>query len=101
MFSGPNELESVLASTDPVGQPWLLCFEQSVAFCNPVNVVQDVYPNRSGTNTAYSSDTLRRRFANGERVRVEAYDGYVPGGCHEEVELVFTELPSQIALRSK
>lgn len=92
-FSGPNTLEATLAAVhtrdQPWLQPWLLCFGLSVAFCNPINVVQSLYPNRAGSNVDYSSSALARRFADSERIRIEDFDGYVPRGCHEEVVLTF------------
>ena len=88
-FSGPNTLESALATVQTRDQPWLLCFGLSVAFCNPVNVVQSLYPNRAGSNDDYSPESLARRFADGERICIEDFDGYVPRGCHEEVALTF------------
>jgi Flp pilus assembly protein TadD len=89
----PNTLEAVLsgsAARFAERRPYLLCWERSVAFCNPVNMVQTVYlGNRVGGRADYSAQALRARFDAGERIRVQAYSGYLPEACHEEAALEF------------
>lgn len=93
-FQNPNTLESQLAH-----QAWkyagshgyAICNAVSLAFCNPVNIVQLVYKNRRGTNNGYSIHELFRLFQEGYRIHVEQYSGFVPGSCHQEVELYFTK----------
>jgi hypothetical protein len=92
-FRNPNELEGAIASRAAVFRqthPRLLSFEQSVTFCNPINVVQTFHPNRVGEHVHYSVDALLDRFERGERVDVEAYNGFTPNACHQEVPLHFT-----------
>lgn len=89
-FNNPNTLEAVMAdqAIRYVSQrPRLLCFEQSVAFCAPLNKVQNDYPNRSGKSADMSVEHLARLYAQGFRMDVASYDGFVPNGCHQEVEL--------------
>jgi len=69
--------------------PSLLCFENSVAFCNPINIIQEQVINRSGVNYEYSTDRLAQLFADGYRIDIGAYTGFIPNSCHQEVELVF------------
>jgi hypothetical protein len=91
-FRNPNTLESELAArarTFASSHPRLLCFDTSVTFCNPVNKVQSEYDNRAGTDAANSSEGLAEHFARGARIDVASYDGMVPTGCHQEVELRF------------
>jgi len=92
-FENPNTLESHMAdraSTFQGKYPYLLCFEQSVTFSNPVNRVQDVYvTNRAGTVPEYESEHLAEMFATGYRIRVDAYAGFVPSACEQELKLVF------------
>ena len=91
-FRNPNELEAAIASRTSVfreSHPVLLCFERSVTFCNPVNIVQSFHPNRTGEHVQYGVDEPLKRFERGERVDVQAYSGFVPNGCHQEVELFF------------
>lgn len=90
-FANPNQLEGGLAASTSRFRfgPRLLCYPQSVTFCNPVNKVQTQYDNLAGTQIAYSSQDLAERFARGQRVDVTAYDNFVPTGCHQEVALVF------------
>ena len=90
-FSSPNTLEGLLARNTTVflAQPRLLCFEKSVTFCNPVNIVQQEFRSLGGITHAYSSEFLAEQFLAGRRVDVEAYSGFIPNSCHQEVELQF------------
>lgn len=93
-FRNPNELEAAIASRASIfreSHPILLCFEHSVTFCNPVNIVQSFHPNRAGEHIHYEVDELVQRFERGERVDVHAYSGFVPDGCHQEIPLRFKQ----------
>lgn len=94
-FHNPNLLEGRMSAhwRDFAGRfPSLLCFEQSVTFCNPVNKVQNVYDNRSGSQADYSSDNLARRFEQGERIDVQAFNGLIPEACHQEVQFTWKKV---------
>lgn len=83
---GMNEYKNRFAST----QPFLLCYNRSVAFCNPINLVQTVSPqNRAGTKRHYSSTELANLFDAGNRINFEAYHHATPASCHQEMDLVF------------
>jgi glycosyltransferase involved in cell wall biosynthesis len=89
-FSNPNTLESAMAANSHLYRQVrnsLLCFEQSVAFCTPLNIVQTVWNNRVGRNDNYSVERLAQVFEQGGRIDVERYSGFVPKSCHQEVEL--------------
>ncbi|KEF41460.1 MAG: hypothetical protein ER33_11385 [Cyanobium sp. CACIAM 14] len=89
-YTNPNRLEQVLSSSSSLfalSKPDLLCFEQSVAFCAPINKVQTVFDNRAGELTAYSAEELNCRFLDGMRVNVAALDGFVPMAAHQEISL--------------
>jgi hypothetical protein len=91
-FANPNTLEAWMAANQHrfrATSPCLLCYERSVAFCSPVNKVQTVYGNRVGARPEYSAGRLAELFAQGYRIQVEAYDGFVPCSVQQEVELVF------------
>ena len=90
-FANPNQLESRLAeSADQyIYRPLLLCLPKSVAFSNPINQVAERYQNRAGVIHTYSSHDLAVIFEKGMRVDVAVYTGFVPQGCHQEVELNF------------
>lgn len=91
-FRNPNELEGAIASRTTYfrqSHPKLLCFKQSVTFCNPVNIVQSFHSNRAGDHIQYSVDELLERFERGERVNVAAYSNFTPNACHQEVPLQF------------
>jgi hypothetical protein len=93
-FRNPNELEAAMASRARyfrASHPALICYERSVTFCNPVNIVQSTYINRAGGKVCYTVDDLLERFERSERVDVAAYDGFIPNACHQEVELVFVK----------
>ena len=89
-FRNPNSLEAQMAANVHAFRavsPFLLCYEQSATFCNAINVVQTVWPNRSGMNPEYAGDRLAQKFDEGYRIDVKAYSGLVPNACHQEVEL--------------
>jgi len=94
-FANPNELEDRMAFRAKGFRsvyPHLACYRRSVTFCNPINKVQKVISNRVGENFQYGTDELARRFACGERIRVEAYTNFLPSACHQEVDLVFERI---------
>lgn len=89
-FRNPNTLEEVMAHRTQrfrASKPFLLCYETSVTFCNPINIVQTVLSNRSGAEPEHSSESLAEMFSRNFRVDVHAYSGFVPNGCHQEVAL--------------
>ena len=91
-FSNPNRLEGKLArqaQSFRKRSPYLLCYPQSITFCNPVNMVQTVIQNRSGTSPEFTKERLARLFEEGYRINVEAFTGFVPNSCHQEADLVF------------
>lgn len=89
-YSNPNRLEQGLSVSSRLfvrSKPDLLCFEQSVAFCAPVNKVQSVLDNRAGENTGNSAEQLNRLFLSGMRIDTEALRGFVPTAAHQEIDL--------------
>jgi hypothetical protein len=94
-FANPNYLEGRMASRAKAYAsiaPLLLCFERSVTFCNPVNIVQTVLENRRAAAAEYSSARLSELFDQGYRIKVEAFDGFIPNACHQEAALTFETL---------
>ena len=67
----------------------IACFETSVAFCNPINMVQQVNNNRSGRNPELNPEKLLELFNDGYRIYIEKFNGFVSNACHQEVELEF------------
>ena len=91
-FHQPNRLEYRMAACSDLFQetyPRLLCFEKSVTFCDPINMVQQSFSNRAGESVAFTVQDLAERFERGERIDVKALDGFVPNGCHQEVAFGF------------
>ena len=89
-YNNPNRLEQGLSVSSRLFSkkfPLLLCFEQSVAFCVPVNKVQNILDNRAGSTEEYSSEALNRLFLDGSRIDVEKLKGFVPSAAHQEIEL--------------
>lgn len=93
-FHNPNSLEGRLAFQAKdfrAGRPRLGCYRSSVTFCNPVNIVQTMTPNRAGEKSGYMADELRLLFEQGQRIHVDEYAGFTSSACHQEVELVFEQ----------
>lgn len=89
-YNSPNTLESVMAYNTQYFKeqnPLLLCYEQSVAFCNPINKVQIFNNNRCGQNLAYSPDMLLKEFEKGGRIKFGNFYNFVPSAAHEEREI--------------
>lgn len=93
-FKNPNTLEALI---DPNKSAFtsthadLLCFEQSVAFSNPVNMVQTVWANRTGRNDSYTTEKLAGLFERGYRIKADRFSGFVPNSCHQEVDFEFVQ----------
>ncbi|MCX6135379.1 MAG: glycosyltransferase [Ignavibacteriales bacterium] len=91
-FKNPNTLEMSLDAwklSFSKRQSFLLSFQHSVAFCNPINKVQTVYNNRSGALAGYGTDTLAALFEHGYRIDGEAFGSIVPRSVHQEMPLRF------------
>lgn len=89
-YQNPNRLEQALSATSGFFAkkfPSLLCFEQSVAFCAPVNKVQSIFDNRSGEQEEYSSEALNKMFLEGYRLDVSSLNEFVPNAAHVEIKL--------------
>ncbi|MCP4142058.1 MAG: hypothetical protein GY755_17575 [Chloroflexi bacterium] len=91
-FNNPNHLEKQLAYNARFYKkkyPLLTCYQTSVTFCNPVNIVQTTVLNRTGEAIQYTAEELSARFEQNERIKIESYDGFIPNACHQEVHLEF------------
>jgi hypothetical protein len=89
-YNNPSRLEQGLAAARGLFArrlSKLLCFEQSVTFCVPLNKVQTIFNNRSSEQENYSSEALNALFLQGYRVDVEAMQYFTPMAAHEEIEL--------------
>jgi hypothetical protein len=98
MFSNPNSLEGAIAAQSfefKRQYPNLLSFETSVAFCNPINMVQIETRNRAGAQEDYSAQALSEMFEKGQRIDVNHMKNFIPTGCHQEVDLLFTKVPKR------
>jgi glycosyltransferase involved in cell wall biosynthesis len=93
-FANPNILEGTIAANKQLfaeDRPYLLCFANSITFCNPLNMVQTVCVNRTGSDNRYSPRRLAEMFAQGARIDITQYNGLVTSGCHQDAELWFKQ----------
>lgn len=88
-FANPNELEWImyLGADKLEGKSNLYCYKQSVAFSNPINKVQNVNQNRSGTKEKYSPEHLTKKFLEGYRINYRDFINFESNGCHQEVDI--------------
>jgi hypothetical protein len=84
-FTGPNELEGVLAGR-ALNMPFMMCASRSIVMNIPTNRVQELVPNRYA-NTS-DKHSLNRLFLGGVRIDVESYYGINNNSCHYEIPLV-------------
>lgn len=89
-YSNPNQLEFYLDNfKSRFYKPYMGCYQQSVAFCNPINKVNSINTNRSGDKNEYSIENLLKKFQDGYRINIDKFDRFVPSSPHQEVEIEF------------
>jgi hypothetical protein len=89
-YTSPNSFEQMLASARPAAgrhRPRLLCAPISIAFCAPMNRVQETHQNRHSGREELSAAALRDLFVAGRRIDTDAMLGFVPLACHQEIDL--------------
>jgi len=96
-YSNPNQLEWVMYNYIPqlVRRPFLLSFEISVAFCNPINRIQVENDNRVGVNPCYSIENLLILYEAGYRINHLPFDDFTSSACHQEVDIDFIKLSEE------
>jgi GT2 family glycosyltransferase len=93
-YRNPNTLERALAQhadSFRATRPRLACYRQSVALSVPANLVQTAWKNRVDGNHAVTAEALCDAYAQGKRLDVERYRGFVANAAHQELELFFTQ----------
>lgn len=87
-FSNPNTLEAELSkmTESMIFFEWLLFFNISVTFCNPLNRVQNVYENPIAQESI-DAEALADYFDQGKIIDVAAYSHEKPNAAHFEVPL--------------
>lgn len=101
VFNNPNELEAGLYhySYYFYGKPKLLSYCTSVAFCAPMNKVQNVaLNNRSNNMNMFSQESMLTMYKNGFRINPIEFDRFISNGCHQEVALYTMEEYEKYAL---
>ncbi|NLE05489.1 MAG: hypothetical protein GX638_11910, partial [Crenarchaeota archaeon] len=88
-FNNPNDLEYIMDCSKTIfsDKPFLSCYQTSVAFCNPINKVQNVNNNRAGSNPIYSTESLLEKYEQGYKIDDKKFYGFTSNGCHQEVDL--------------
>ena len=102
-YRNPNTLEAAMsrdARSFAARRPLLACPEDSVAFCAPVNVVQQVFPNRAGEALPQTAQALAEAFRMGMRLDVEALAGHGTNAPHQEISLPLAQQEPRIPLVS-
>jgi glycosyltransferase involved in cell wall biosynthesis len=95
-YRDPNTLESALAlRADSFREthPRLACFQRSVAFSVPANLVQTAWKNRVDDNPALTAKALGDAYARGQRLDIARYQGFVANACHQELDFHYTQRP--------
>ncbi len=91
----PNQLEHTLAgkAVEVRSQYFqVVCFDSSVSFSLPLNLVQDsASDNRYLADDTYTADALLRQFSANKRIHWEAITGMIPKAAHQIVEVAFTD----------
>lgn len=84
-YKAPNSLEHGLQAFWPLFADRLgVAYERSRLVNIPYNRIQEEFANRAGT---LDTEVLLLAWEEGQRMEIEALDGYVNAGVHEEVEL--------------
>ena len=93
-YKNPNELEAQLYANLHYfyGKPKLLSYYRSVAFCAPMNKVQNVALNNRFSNmNIFSQESMLTMYENGFRINPAKFEGFISNGCHQEVALYTLE----------
>jgi len=91
-YNTPNTLEaSIHKSIDffKFSLPMLLCYKNSVAFSNPLNLVQAKKTNRCSKNIDTSIIHLSEKFKNGYMIDLSKYYNITTNAVHQEEPVVF------------
>lgn len=94
-YFNPNQLEFLLDINRRTqlfpSTPSMVAFEQSVAFCNPVNKVNPQNTNRAGNKPQYSTHSLLGKYLKGIRIDplALARQNFSPNAPHMEVDYEF------------
>lgn len=89
-ITGVNQFEGLLYNRRAVLNccPYLACYETSRAFCNPMNITAD-NKNRHSNKEELSIQSLADKFDEGLRISSGLFKGFVPNGCHQEIDVVW------------
>jgi hypothetical protein len=94
-FDNPNELEASLQAVGDDLQAMMASYEHSVVASLPLNVVNDVYFNRS--EWAFGVEELNERFFLGQRIDLEQTDFSHVASAHEQIVPVLSGEDASLA----
>lgn len=99
IYDNPNQLEyklSKLTENFKSNRDKLFCFQYSVVFSNPLNVVQKEFiNNRFSGLQEFSINNLNNLFENGRKLDIKKYRNYLPESVHQVSEIYFENSESQ------
>jgi hypothetical protein len=87
-YPNPNVLEWLMDRNKNIFLekfPLMACYQDSVAFADPINKVNDDNQNRSGHNQKYATNILLYRYGEGIRIDPNQFNSFIPNACHCEV----------------
>jgi hypothetical protein len=90
-YTNPNQLEWIMYNYIPnlTNKQFLLSYETSPAFCNPINRVQEENNNRVGLNPDYTIENMLEYYEKGYRIKTDSFDGFISNGAHQEVDIEY------------
>lgn len=88
-FVNPNTYEAALQVYETFPRNMMESYKQSKLVGIPVNVVQNVYPNKQGEKFGISAKELNDKFLKNEFIDLNSLDFSSVIGCHQEIEYKF------------
>ena len=88
-FANPNTYEAALQVYDTFPRNMMESYKHSKLVGIPVNVVQNVYPNKKGEKFGISAKELNDKFLADQFVDINKMDFSDIIGCHQEIEYKF------------
>jgi hypothetical protein len=95
VFHNPNQLESMLDLNKPyfAKKKYMLCYNESVAFANPINKVNPNNQNRVSEFDEFSIENLLTNYESGGRINYSKFENYIPNACHQVEKFDFLHNP--------
>ena len=88
-FVNPNTYEAALQVYETFPKNMMESYKQSKLVGIPINIVQNVYPNKQGEKYGITAKELNDKFLNNELVDFKNLDFSNVIGCHQEISFSF------------